>query len=58
MESHTYSKSPKSMLSKVCFSCGRAIRDWETGYVSTGLCEDCQVEAQAQADADNAAEEE
>lgn len=38
-----------------CFSCGRAIREWETGFTATGLCEDCQFEAEEQARLDNEA---
>jgi len=56
-ESFTYSTSARKEVvgSPRCFSCERPIRDWECGYVDTGLCEDCQVEAEEQAKRDDAA---
>lgn len=60
-ERFTYSPGPDrpSVRSKQirCFGCGRAIREHETGVTDTGLCEDCQFEAEEQAERDNAAEE-
>jgi len=57
-ESFSYSKGPaRIQTTKRCFSCGRAIREWESGYAGTGLCEDCQIEAEEQADRDNDADE-
>lgn len=55
-ESFTFSSGNRKPSSdKRCYGCERLIREYETGYIATGLCEDCQFEAEKQAELDNAA---
>lgn len=61
-ERFTYSSGPDEYATRPrqtnCFGCGRRIREWESGVIDTGLCEDCQSEAEEQAARDNAAGQE